>query len=172
MPSEMWKYCYSVYRKLLLTWRLLRLTSPLCTSIYLSNWFIVCRLHRYWLKGKKAGTTEIFAVTPGVPDNVRTNANGEFWVGLHCHVSLYSYVLGLHPRLRTFILRLPIPLKYHYMLYCGRPHGIVVKYNADGEMVEILEDKHGKAVKAVSEVEEKDGKLWMGSVMMPFMAVF
>ncbi|KAF3776123.1 STRICTOSIDINE SYNTHASE-LIKE 3 protein [Nymphaea thermarum] len=131
------------------------------------------RLNRYWLKGEKAGTTDIFAVTPGIPDNVRTNANGEFWVGLHCRISLYAYVLGLHPRLRTFILRLPIPLKYHYMLYVGgRPHGIVAKFNVDGQIMEVLEDKQGKVVKSVSEVEEKDGKLWMGSVLMPFIAVF
>jgi hypothetical protein len=35
-----------------------------------------------------------------------------------------------------------------------------------------LEDSEGKVVKAVSEVEEKDGKLWIGSVMMPFIAVY
>jgi hypothetical protein len=35
-----------------------------------------------------------------------------------------------------------------------------------------LEDTKGQVVRAVSEVEEKDGKLWIGSVLMPFIAVF
>ncbi|KAF9592605.1 hypothetical protein IFM89_016253 [Coptis chinensis] len=38
------------------------------------------RLRRYWLKGEKAGSSEVFAILPGFPDNVRTNENGEFWV--------------------------------------------------------------------------------------------
>ncbi|GLJ31437.1 hypothetical protein SUGI_0630870 [Cryptomeria japonica] len=75
------------------------------------------RLKRHWLKGPKAGTTDIFAVLPGHPDNVRTNEK-------------------------------------------------------DGELLEILEDKEGKVVRAVSEVEERDGKLWMGSVLMSFIAVY
>lgn len=36
----------------------------------------------------------------------------------------------------------------------------------------MLEDRQGKVVKAVSEVEERDGKLWIGSVLMPFVAVY
>lgn len=54
----------------------------------------------------------------------------------------------------------------------GRLHGAVVKYSADGKLLQILEDRQGKVVKAVSEVEEKDGKLWMGSVLMSFVAVY
>ncbi|XP_031475816.1 protein STRICTOSIDINE SYNTHASE-LIKE 3-like [Nymphaea colorata] len=133
----------------------------------------VGRLLRYWLKGEKAGTIDVFAITPGFPDNIRTNEKGEFWVGIHCRRNLYSHIVGLYPRLRTFILRLPVPAKSQYLMQVGgRVHGIVVKYNVDGELVEVLEDKQGKVVRAVSEVEEKDGKLWIGSVLMPFMAVY
>jgi hypothetical protein len=35
-----------------------------------------------------------------------------------------------------------------------------------------LEDSEGKVVRAVSEVEEKDGQLWIGSVLMPFIAIY
>ncbi|KAF6169952.1 hypothetical protein GIB67_034344 [Kingdonia uniflora] len=142
------------------------------------SFFVFCegslgRLRRYWLKGEKAGTSEVFAMLPGFPDNVRTNERGEFWVAIHCRRSMYSYICGLYPRLRTFILKLPISAKIHYLINIGfRLHAMVIKYSPDGEVLQVLEDSQGKVAKVVSEVEEKDGKLWMGSVLMPFIAVY
>lgn len=142
------------------------------------SFFIFCegsigRLRKYWLKGEKAGTSEVFAILPGFPDNVRTNANGEFWVGLHCRRSMYAYLCALYPKIRKFILKLPIPAKIQYLLQIGgRLHAIVVKYSPEGKLLQVLEDSQGKVVRAVSEVEERDGKLWMGSVLMPFIAVY
>lgn len=49
---------------------------------------------------------------------------------------------------------------------------MAVKYSSEGEILQVLEDSKGKVVKAISEVEEKDGTLWMGSVLMPFVAVY
>ena len=51
-------------------------------------------------------------------------------------------------------------------------HALVAKYSEDGKLVQILEDRTGKVVKAVSEVEERDGKLWLGSVLMSSVAVY
>lgn len=132
-----------------------------------------CSLRRYWLEGEKAGTTDVFAMLPGHPDNVRTNKEGEFWVALHCRRNYYSYIMARYPKLRMFILRLPITARIHYMFQIGmRPHGLVVKYSPEGRLVKVLEDSEGKVVRSVSEVEEKDGKLWLGSVLMNFVAVF
>lgn len=36
----------------------------------------------------------------------------------------------------------------------------------------MLEDKEGKRLRFISEVEEKDGKLWIGSVLMLFLGVY
>ncbi|KAK6235312.1 hypothetical protein SCA6_010649 [Theobroma cacao] len=131
------------------------------------------RLHKYWLKGEKAGTSEVFAILPGFPDNVRTNKDGEFWVAIHCRRSIYAHVLGLYPKLRKFLLKLPISSKIQYLLHVGgKLHAIVVKYSPEGKLLQVLEDSEGKVVRAVSEVEERDGQLWMGSVLMPFVAVY
>lgn len=131
------------------------------------------RLRRYWLKGEKAGTSEVFAILHGFPDNVRTNEKGEFWVAVHCHRNLYTHLCARYPKLRTWVLKLPISAQIQFMIHIGGwPHGIVVKYNEEGKLMQILEDRQGKVVKAVSEVEERDGKLWMGSVLMPFVAVY
>ncbi|KAL5720728.1 cohesin loading factor Ssl3 [Ranunculus cassubicifolius] len=142
-------------------------------SFFLFSEGSIGRLRRYWLKGEKAGTTDVFAILPGYPDNVRTNQNGEFWVAIHCRRSMLSYVTAIYPKFRKFLLKLPIPIKYQYLMHIGGwPHGIIVKYSPEGELVKILEDSQGKVVKSVSEVEERDGKLWIGSVLMPFVAVY
>lgn len=86
---------------------------------------------------------------------------------------MLGYLNALYPKWRKVILKLPIPTRIQYMMQIGgRFHAVVVKYSPEGKLLQILEDNEGKVVKAVSEVEEKDGKLWMGSVLMPFMAVY
>lgn len=135
--------------------------------------FLLCRLRKYWLKGEKAGTSEILAILPGYPDNVRVNENGDFWVALHCRRYMYAYLNGLYPRIRKAILKLPIPTKIQYLFQIGgKQRGVIVKYSPEGKLLQILEDSEGKVVRAVSEVEEKDGQLWIGSVLMPFIAVY
>ncbi|KAL2328389.1 hypothetical protein Fmac_021816 [Flemingia macrophylla] len=142
------------------------------------SFFVFCegavgRLRKYWLKGDKAGTSEILAILPGYPDNVRVNKDGDFWVALHCRRYMYGHYSGLYPKMRKIILRLPIPTKIQFMFHIGgRQHAVVVKYSPEGKLLQILEDSEGKVVRAVSEVEEKDGKLWLGSVLMPFVAVY
>ncbi|XP_050897404.1 protein STRICTOSIDINE SYNTHASE-LIKE 3-like [Lathyrus oleraceus] len=130
-------------------------------------------LRKYWLKGEKAGTSEIFAVLSGTPDNVRVNKDGDFWVALPNRRSMYVYLTGLYPRIRKFILKLPIPTKFQFLfLIGGKQHGVIVKYSPKGKLLQILEDTEGKVVRVVSEVEEKDGQLWIGSPIMPFIAVY
>ncbi|KAL2945526.1 Protein STRICTOSIDINE SYNTHASE-LIKE 3 [Bienertia sinuspersici] len=103
----------------------------------------------------------------------RTNKDGDFWVALHCRRSWANYLLASRPKLRDFLLRLPIKAKYQFMVFIGGwPHGVIAKYSSEGELLQILEDSPGKVVKAVSEVEEREGKLWIGSVLMPFVAVY
>ena len=51
------------------------------------DYFIVAetggsKLWRYWLKGEKRGQKEIFAHTPGSPDNIKTTPDGNFIVGI------------------------------------------------------------------------------------------
>ncbi|VFR03001.1 unnamed protein product [Cuscuta campestris] len=142
------------------------------------SFFVYCeglmeRLMKYWLEGEKEGTSEVMALLPGFPDNVRANEKGEFWVAIHSRRSIFSHMSALHPNLRKALVKLPIPTWIYQLMYVGgMPHGIIVKYSPEGKILQVLEDRKGKVVKAVSEVEEKDGKLWLGSVLMPFIAVY
>ncbi|CAL4989473.1 unnamed protein product [Urochloa decumbens] len=42
-----------------------------------------CQAFRYWLKGPKAGSYELFADLPGYADNVRRAARGGYWFALN-----------------------------------------------------------------------------------------
>ncbi|KAG4961115.1 hypothetical protein JHK87_037748 [Glycine soja] len=106
------------------------------------------RVRKYWLKGVKAGTSEILAILPGFPDNVRVNGNGDFWVAIHCRRYVYSYLNALYPKMRKVILKIPTRIQCMFHIG-GRFHAVVVKYSPEGKLLRILEDSEGKVVRAV-----------------------
>jgi sugar lactone lactonase YvrE len=132
----------------------------------------MARLLRYWLKGPKANTWEVWVDLPGVPDNVRRNENGDFWVAFHGKRTLIEMYTGAVPWLRHIVAKLPIPSEQVYAMVAPKPHALIVRYSSEGQLLEVLEDQPGKVVKVVSEVEEHDGKLYMGSVLYPQIAVY
>ena len=41
------------------------------------------KIHKYWLKGPKSGSSEIFIENlPGFPDNIVRGKDDRFWIGL------------------------------------------------------------------------------------------
>ncbi|KAL6531039.1 transcription initiation factor TFIIH subunit [Orobanche hederae] len=125
-------------------------------------------VHRYWVKGPKAGTRDIFAKLPGYADNIRRTETGDFWVALHSKKTPFSRISMAHPWIGKFFMK---TLKVELLVFFfegGKPHAAAVKLSGEtGEVLEILEDSDGKTMKFVSEVQEKDGKLWFGSVFLP-----
>nr|AHA95467.1 strictosidine synthase-like protein [Phelipanche aegyptiaca] len=125
-------------------------------------------VHRYWIKGPKAGTRDIFAKLPGYADNIRRTETGDFWVALHSKKTPFSKLCMSHPLIGQFFIK---TLKMELLVFLfsgGKPHAVAVKLcGKTGEVLEILEDSEGKNMKFVSEVQERDGKLWFGSVFMP-----
>ncbi|TVU17219.1 hypothetical protein EJB05_33238 [Eragrostis curvula] len=102
-----------------------------------------CKLLRYWIKGAKADTSEILTDLPGYPDNVRSDGKGGFWVALHREKS-----------------ELPF----------GRDsHLLAVRIGADGKVTQVM--KGPKSVRPTEVVEREGGKLYMGSVELPYVAV-
>ncbi|KAL6507123.1 transcription initiation factor TFIIH subunit [Orobanche hederae] len=53
-------------------------------------------VHRYWVKGPKAGTRDIFAKIPGYADNIRRTETGDFWVALHSKKTPFSRISMAH----------------------------------------------------------------------------
>uniref|UniRef100_A0A0A9Y2G8 Adipocyte plasma membrane-associated protein n=3 Tax=Lygus hesperus TaxID=30085 RepID=A0A0A9Y2G8_LYGHE len=65
------------------------------------------RVLRYWLKGKKAGKSEVFVdKLPGLPDNINHNGKDKFIVSLVNPGSHFTNALPQLPLLRKFLARL------------------------------------------------------------------
>ncbi|KAF7819103.1 protein STRICTOSIDINE SYNTHASE-LIKE 10 [Senna tora] len=118
-----------------------------------------CRILRLWLRGPNAGQVDIFAELPGFPDNVRRNSKGEFWVALHCKASPFAQLVYSSSWVRKVLLNRPFIFKP--ALIGWKPHATAIKLSEKGEILQVLEDCDGKALKFISEVEERDGKLWI-----------
>ncbi|XP_024029335.1 protein STRICTOSIDINE SYNTHASE-LIKE 10 [Morus notabilis] len=132
-----------------------------------------CRILRLWLHGPNVGKVDVFAELPGFPDNVRRNPKGEFWVALHSKKGPLSHFAVSNTWVGKTLLKLPFSFKQlHSLLVGGKAHATAIKLSEDGAVLEVLEDCEGKNLKFISEVEEKDGKLWIGSVLMPFIGIY
>ncbi|KAI5076504.1 hypothetical protein GOP47_0008569 [Adiantum capillus-veneris] len=134
------------------------------------SFLLVCetlkqRVIRYWIQGPKAGMVEEFAALPGLPDNIRLTGKDDFWVAIHAQP---NWIMRLPILLRRALLKLPIPFGEWYINMARKEaKGMVVKLNTNGKIIEVLEDRQGKVAKLLSGVEERDGVLWLGSVVLP-----
>ncbi|KAK9288732.1 hypothetical protein L1049_017196 [Liquidambar formosana] len=122
------------------------------------------RLMKYWLEGPKTGAVELVANLPGFPDNVRLNDKGQFWVAIDCCRTRSQEVLTHNPWIRSIYFRLPIKMSLLARLMGMRMYTVISLFSEEGEILEVLEDQKGVAMKLVSEVKEAKGKLWIGTV--------
>eukprot|EP00475_Leptophrys_vorax_P015096 TRINITY_DN21442_c0_g2_i4.p1 TRINITY_DN21442_c0_g2~~TRINITY_DN21442_c0_g2_i4.p1 ORF type:complete len:250 (+),score=12.33 TRINITY_DN21442_c0_g2_i4:103-750(+) len=128
------------------------------------------RCHRYWIRGPKAGKQEIFVELPGYPDNLSLNPRGRFWIAINSRRSPTAGVASRFPMIKGQFVENKVGYKIVSNTVDKRSSGIVVEVDANGKITEILEDKKGVVVNTVSEIVEKDGKLWLGSVIVDYIA--
>ncbi|CAO2183999.1 unnamed protein product [Urochloa humidicola] len=101
------------------------------------------KLMRYWIQGPKANTSEPFANLPGYPDNVRPDGKGGYWVALNRE-------------------------KFESPRSFDR-HLLAVKISADGKKLQ--EMKGPKSVRPAEVVERDDGKIYFGSIELPYVGI-
>jgi sugar lactone lactonase YvrE len=128
-----------------------------------------CRILRYWIKTSKAGALEVFAQLQGFPDNIKRSPRGGYWVGINSKREKLSELLFSYPWIGKVLLKLPLDItKVQTALAKYRGGGLAVRLSENGDIVEVFEDRDGNRLKSISEVMEKDGKLWIGSIDLPF----
>ncbi|KAH6801993.1 hypothetical protein C2S51_033439 [Perilla frutescens var. frutescens] len=106
--------------------------------------YITCRIRRFWLKGPKANTSDIFVELAGNPDNIKRTKKGDFWVPVN--------IQKLYPKLTSFPL--------------GQ------KINIDGEIVETLNFFAEYNSTYLTEVQEHDGALYIASIYTDFVGIY
>ncbi|XP_061365217.1 protein STRICTOSIDINE SYNTHASE-LIKE 12-like [Gastrolobium bilobum] len=116
-------------------------------SFVLVSEFLANRIQRFWVKGPRANSSELFLLLAGRPDNIKRNSLGQFWVAVN------SY-LGPSPPPRPSIL----------------PVG--VRVNEYGLVLQVVSLTEEYGTDAASEVQEFNGTLYSGSLHASYASVF
>jgi sugar lactone lactonase YvrE len=122
---------------------------------------------RLWLTGPRAGLRDHLAEgLPGYPDNISRGSDGLIWVTVASPVDGLVERLGSAPlALRKAVTRIPEALQ-------PKPQRTirVQAYADDGRLVHDVDIDH-PGYHMVTGVREHDGKVWMGSLHEPSVAV-
>ncbi|RMG22891.1 MAG: SMP-30/gluconolactonase/LRE family protein [Bacteroidetes bacterium] len=120
------------------------------------------RIRRYWLKGPKAGSAEVWIDNlPGFPDNITSNGQGTYWLALANVRNEALDKLLPHPFLRKMVMRLP-----EFMQPQQQRHSFALGLDANARVVHNLQDPKGR-LSPVTSVLEWEGKLYLGSLSDP-----
>lgn len=120
------------------------------------------RIKRLWLKGPRAGESEIFiAGLPGYPDNLSFDGDDLFWIALPSPRQEKLEDLAGRPLVREILMRLPETLR---RVEAGRV-GWVLGISTDAKVRHSLKDTTGRCF-AITSANDLDGSLLMGSIDM------
>ncbi|XVF43362.1 hypothetical protein PTKIN_Ptkin02bG0034400 [Pterospermum kingtungense] len=101
---------------------------------------------------------EQFAKLSRIPDNIKSNEKGEFWIALNSG-------RGRIQKVNQTTLDGDSGIPWISMDPIG------VKYDQNGKILEQLDGNGGCIFDAVSEIEEYKGKLYIGSVVKPYVGI-
>jgi sugar lactone lactonase YvrE len=123
---------------------------------------------RYWLKGEKAGTHDVFFDNlPGIPDGISGNGNGTFWVALFAPRNQALDAMSDKPLLRELVFRLP-----EFMQPQPARHAFVLGLDENGQVTHNLQHKGSDAFSPITSVEQAGDRLYLGSLTADSFAVF
>jgi sugar lactone lactonase YvrE len=122
------------------------------------------RVLRYWLKGDRAGTHEVFIDNlPGFPDNITFNGRDTFWLAIFApRDALLDSLLPGNRYLRTVIAKLPAFLQPR-----PKKHAFALGLDTDGKVVANLQYAGADAYAPITSVREHGGFLYFGSLTYP-----
>lgn len=126
------------------------------------------RVLRYWLKGDKAGQYETFIDNlPGFPNGISIREDGSYWLGFTTKRS--DALDGIHPKpgMKKFVYALP-----NWLQPKQEKFGMIMNISTDGEIVQTLFDTTGNFVPEAGTVKEKDGYLYIGGDVAPFIGKY
>ena len=122
------------------------------------------RVLRYWLKGEKAGTHEVFIDNlPGFPDNITFNGRDRFWLAIFApRDKLLDELLPGSLYLRTVIAKLP-----RFLQPRPKMQSFVLALDLDGRISANLQYAGDDAYAPITSVREHGEYLYFGSLTYP-----
>jgi sugar lactone lactonase YvrE len=126
-----------------------------------------CTVVRHWLTGERAGTRDLLVPElPGYPDNIARGSDGLVWVTIASPPNALATRIRSGPMwLRRTADRIPTRLQPQPI-----PSLRVQAYDDTGRLVHDLQLPHDD-YSFVTGVREHDGRVWLGSLNHPAIAV-
>ena len=125
-------------------------------------------LSKYWLKGPKKGTIELFNnALPGYPDNITFN-NGIFWVAIPSQRAVDFEPIFEQPFLRSVLLRLPESVRNSVI---PKRYAMLLGFDESGRVVYNLQDPNGK-FDYITSVLNVENRLYLGSLKEPNFGIY
>ena len=110
------------------------------------------QIHKYWLTGEHASTSEILIDNlPGFPDNVTRGLHNRFWIGFASPRKPIVDNLADKPFLRKVVQRLPA-----FMRPEATPFSHVIAINGNGEVLMNLHDPSARFPTLTGVLETRD----------------
>jgi sugar lactone lactonase YvrE len=118
------------------------------------------RVRRVWLRGDKAGTSEVFIDNlPGFPDNITWSPERHaFWLAINSPRVPALDAASPRPWLRKVMLRLPKAIQP-----APERHSWALAIDEKGEIVADLQDEGATSYTPITSVLEHGGWLYIGS---------
>lgn len=119
------------------------------------------RITRLWLKGPRVGDRDVFADNlPGFPDGISGDGDGNYWVAMVSpRMWFVDNIVLPNLWLRKLLMHLPTWTRLK-----GASYALIIQLNSEGEIVESLHDPSGKSLSGITNVVERDGKLYIGTL--------
>ncbi len=122
------------------------------------------RILKYWLKGEKAGQSEIFMDNlPGFPNGISIRNDGSYWLGFSTKRN--DALDDIHPKIfmKKIVYGLPNFLQPKQELF-----GMILNISTDGKVIKALFDTTGKFTPETGAVKEHNGYLYIGGDVVPY----
>lgn len=144
----------------------LQLPNGICVEpsgnslLYAETWG--CRITRWYFDGPKKGQREtVIENLPGYPDNINRSSDGNYWCAL---CGMRSPVFDLALRMPGFRRRMVQKVGRDDWLYPNMNTGCVIKFDANGAILDVLWDLGGEAHPMITSIREHKGWLYLGGI--------
>jgi len=122
----------------------------------------LCQVMRYWFDGPRKGELKIvLEKLPGHPDNLNLASDGNYWLAM---VGMRTPAMDLAMRMPGFHRRMTKQLPGDEWLFPNINNGCVVKFTAEGEILETLWDQGGVNHPMITSMREHKGWLYLGGL--------
>ena len=124
------------------------------------------RILKYWIKGDKKGSSEVFLNNlPGFPNNISRNDKGQFWIGFTTKRN--DQLDQIHPKvgMKKFVYALPA-----FIQPKAEKFGMAIAVSEQGEIIESLFDTQGTHVTEAGAILEHKGYLYLGGDVVSYVS--